>query len=144
MSHELEKKRVIKLNVDSQTSSPTIKQHPKEILDLDDETVSIARAKLAGIDFTDIYGDEDRSSPELLIRAQANRIRELFRTPAELKESFSSEQKIKESQKDMMIDGIDLDFVKDYCRKKQLDFESDVEALLLVGFNPTTERESNV
>jgi len=143
MSQELEKKRVVQIKKES-TTKPTIKPHPKEILDLDEETVSIARLKLAGVDFDEIYGDEDRSSPELMIRTQANRIRDLFRTPKELKESFSTPQKIKESQKDMMIDGIDLDFIKDYCNKKQMDFESDDEALLLVAFNPTNDGGNSV
>jgi len=138
MSQELEKKRVVQIKKES-TTKPTIKPHPKDILDLDEETVSIARLKLAGVDFDEIYGDEDRSSPELMIHTQANRIRDLFRTPQELKESFSTPQKIKESQKDMMIDGIDLDFIKDYCSKKQMNFESDDEALLLVAFSPTND-----
>lgn len=143
MSQELEKKRVVQIKKES-TTKPTIKPHPKDILDLDEETVSIARLKLAGVDFDEIFGDEDRSSPELMIRTQANRIRDLFRTPKELKESFASPQKIKEAQKDMMIDGIDLDFIKDYCNKKQMDFESDEEALLLVAFNPTTDGGKSV
>ena len=59
---------------------PTIKvqPHPEEILDLDEDTIAIGRAKLAGIEFDELYGQEDRVSPELMIRQQAQKIRELF------------------------------------------------------------------
>ena len=120
-----------------------IKPHPQEILDLDEETVAIARAKLAGIDFTDIYGDEDRSSPELMIRAQAQKIRDLFRTPVELRAAFSTPKKIEEAQKDMMIDGIDLEFIRSYCLRRQIKFADDAQALLAVGFRQDSG-EANV
>lgn len=122
--------------IDLGSSLPTIeiKPHPKEILDLDEETVAIARAKLAGIDFDEIYGDEDRTSSELMIRTQANKIRELFRTPDELQRAFSSPQRIDEAYKDMLIDGIDLEFVKSYCLKNQIQIADDAHALLVVGF----------
>lgn len=144
MSNEQNKHKIRSIDTNIKTTTVTIKPHPQEILDLDEETVSIARAKLAGFDFTEIYGDEDRSSPELMIRTQAQRIRELFRTPAELKTAFSSPKKIEEVHKDMMIDGIDLDFVKSYCFKRQMDFANDEEALLLVAFNSTNEADANV
>lgn len=121
-----------------------IKPHPKEILDLDEVTVSVARAKLAGVDFAESHGDEDRSSSELLVRIQAKRIRELFRTPGELKKAFSSAKKIESTYKDMMIDGIDLEFVKNYCDKMHIVFNSDVEALLIVGFKDVVSGELNV
>lgn len=128
----------------SQTPTIEIKQHPKEILDLDEETVAIARAKLAGIDFDEIYGDEDRTSPELMIRTQASKIRDLFRTPEELIRAFSSPQKIEEAQKDLIIDGIDLIFVKSYCTRRQIRFDSDAQALLAVGFPQEYSRDANV
>lgn len=144
MSNEQNKYKIYSIDPKNKTTTVSIKPHPPEILELDEETVSIARAKLAGFDFTEIYGDEDRSSPELMIRNQAQRIRELFRTPDELKLAFSSPKKIEEAYKDMMIDGIDLDFVKSFCFKRQLDFAGDEEALLLVAFNPNNEVATNV
>lgn len=142
MSKERFKSKVI--NLGSSIPTMEIKPHPKEILDLDEETVAIARAKLAGVDFDEIYGDEDRTSPELMIRTQAVKIRELFRTPEELKRAFSSPQKIDESHKDMSIDGIDLDFVKSYCAKKQIEFSNDAHALLIVGFVQQNSGETSV
>ena len=143
MSKSKKRKKVKEL-VPSNASSVTIKPHPKEILDLDEETVSIARAKLAGVDFDEIYSKEDRSSSQFLIRIQAKKIRDLFRTPGELKNAFSSAKKKEDAYKDMMIDGIDLDFVKNYCEKKHLGFVSDVEALLIVGFGWLKSGELNV
>jgi hypothetical protein len=142
MSIEKFKSKVIDLG----SSMPTIeiKPHPKEILDLDEETVAIARAKLAGVDFDEIYGDEDRTSPELMIRTQALKIRELFRTPEELKRAFSSPNKIKESLKDLVIDGIDLEFVKAHCVRRQIRFDSDAQALLAVGFDQEQLGSANV
>lgn len=142
MSIEKNKSKIIDFN--SETPTIEIQPHPKEILDLDEETVAIARAKLAGVDFDEIYGDEDRTSPELLIRTQAGRIRELFRTPEELMRAFSSPKKIEESNKDMMIDGIDLAFVKAYCAKKQIQFKDDAHALLVVGFDLEMSGDANV
>lgn len=132
--------------IDLISNSPIveIKPHPEEILDLDEETVAIARAKLAGIDFADIYGDEDRSSPELMIRTQAQKIRDLFQTPEELRNAFSSPKKIEEAQKDMMIDGIDLEFVRWYCQKKQIKFQNDMQALMNIGFACERSGEVNV
>lgn len=139
----VEKDRSKTLEFTPQVPTVEIKPHPKEILDLDEETVAIARAKLAGVNFDEIYGDEDRTSPELLIRTQARKIRELFGTPEELNRAFSSPQKIGETQKDMMIDGIDLDFVKSYCFKKQIQFADDAQALLAVGFDRENSGDIN-
>jgi len=138
----LDKDNLRNLNV--RRTTVEIKEHPPEIMELDEETVAIAKAKLAGLDFENIYGDEDRSSPELIVRAQAKKIRELFQTADELRFAFSSEQKIAQAQKDMMIDGIDLEFVKSYCQKKQLDFSSDDEALIRIGFENDRLGEANV
>ncbi|MBK7960663.1 MAG: hypothetical protein IPK04_05280 [Bdellovibrionales bacterium] len=93
---------------------PTIEvqPHPEEILDLDEETIAIGRAKLAGIEFDELYGQEDRVSPELMIRQQAQKIRELFETADELKAAFSSPRRVEQASKDMTIDGIDLEFVR--------------------------------
>ena len=136
-------KRNLSIIRDRQTSVE-IKEHPPELMDLDEATVAVARAKLAGLDFENIYGDEDRSSPELMVRTQARKIRELFQTPSELKFAFSSEQKEAQTKKDMMIDGIDLNFVKSYCLKKQLDFTDDAEALIKVGFENDKSGDANV
>ena len=57
-----------------------IKEHPPELLELDEETVAIAKAKFSGVDLDGIYGDEDRSSPELIVRVQSKKIRDLFET----------------------------------------------------------------
>lgn len=127
------------------TRRPTveIKELPPALMELDEETVAIARAKLAGLDFDEIYGDEDRSSSELMIRTQAKKIRDLFQTTAELKVAFSSDQKIAQAKKDMLIDGINLEFVKNYCRKKQLGFACDATALILIGFERERLGEAN-
>lgn len=141
MSIDKIKDNIVALTQESPTVE--IKPHPQEILDLDEETVAIARAKLAGIDFTDIYGDEDRSSPELMIRVQAQKIRDLFRTSDELRHAFSTPKKTEEAHKDMMIDGIDLDFVRSYCLRRQIKFKDDAQALLAVGFRQESG-EANV
>jgi hypothetical protein len=131
-------------NLNNRSQSIEIKEHPPELMELDEETVAIAKAKLAGFDFENIYGDEDRSSSELMIRNQRQKIRELFQTADELRIAFSSEQKTTQTKKDMVIDGIDLEFVKRYCLKKQLNFASDAEALIRVGFENDIPGEANV
>lgn len=125
---------------------PTIEvqPHPEEILDLDEETIAIGRAKLAGIEFDELYGQEDRVSPELMIRQQAQKIRELFQTVDELKTAFSSPRKVEQATKDMKIDGIDLEFVREYCVRSQISFCDDVTALLAVGFGHQHLGEANV
>jgi methylase of polypeptide subunit release factors len=125
---------------------PTVefKEHPPELLELDDDTVAIARAKFAGIDLDGIYGDEDRTSPELIVRVQSKKIRDLFETINDLKTAFSSEQKKAQAFKDMLIDGIDLEFVKSYCQKKQLEFSDDAEALIKVAFDNDRSGDANV
>lgn len=143
MSKAKKKRKLTELDP-IKASSVTIKPHPKEILDLDEVTVSIAKAKLAGVDFDEIYSKEDRSSSEFSIRLQAKKIRELFRTPGELKKAFSSARKREDAYKDMMIDGIDLEFVKIHCKKKHLEFVHDFEALLIVGFGWSKSGELNV
>lgn len=142
MSIEKNRSKIIELN--SQMPSIEIMPHPKEILDLDEETIAIARAKLAGIDFDEIYGDEDRTSPELMIRTQAQKIRELFQTPEELRKAFSSPKRIEEAQKDMMIDGIDLEFVRSYCQKTQIKIENDMQALMSIAFANVRSGEASV
>jgi len=121
-----------------------IKAHPQEILELDEETVAIAKAKFAGIEFDGIYGDEDRTSPELMVRVQSKKIRELFETIENLKAAFSSEQKKSLALRDLLVDGIDLEFVKSYCQKKQLQFSDDAEALIRIGFENDKSGETNV
>ena len=142
MSEEKDKRKLI--NFETKFPTIEIRAHPQELLDLDDETVAIGRAKLAGVDFADIYGDEDRTSPELMIRVQAKKIRELFRSPDDLTAAFSSPQKAEEARKDMMIDGIDLEFVKAYCRKNQVMVIDDAQALAVVGFGEGRLRDANV
>lgn len=132
MSIEKDKSNIRRIS--NKTPKVEIVPHPEEILELDEETVAIARAKLAGLDFDEIYGDEDRTSPELMVKIQAQKIRDLFQTPEGLSSAFSSEEKIREAHKDMMIDGIDLEFAKEYCNKKQIHIRFDFEALFFVGF----------
>lgn len=132
MSIEKDKSNIRKIN--NKTPKVEIVPHPEEILELDEETVAIARAKLAGLDFDEIYGDEDRTSPELMVKIQAQKIRDLFQTPEGLKLAFSSEEKIREAHKDMIIDGINLEFVKDLCLKRQYLFGSESDALMHISF----------
>lgn len=132
------------VNLKQSVTKIEIQAHPDEILELDEETVAIGRAKLAGIDFTEIFGDEDRSSPELMVRTQAAKIRDLFKTPEELRRAFTSPQKIEEANKDMLIDGIDLEFVRGYCAKRQIEFQNDAQALIVVGFEPEQSGEVDV
>lgn len=121
-----------------------IKEHPPELLELSDETVAIAKAKFAGIDFDGIFGDNDRTSPELFVRVQSKKIQELFETINDLRTAFSSEHKKAQALRDMLIDGIDLEFVKNYCRKKQFDFSDDVEALIKIAFDNDESGDANV
>lgn len=132
MSIEKDKSNIRRIN--NKTPKVEIVPHPEEILDLDEETVAIARAKLAGLDFDEIYGDEDRTSPELMVKIQAQKIRDLFQTPEALRLAFSSEEKIREAHKEMIIDGVDLDFVRKYCEKKNLSVSNEVNMLVEVGF----------
>jgi hypothetical protein len=132
MSQEKNNDNLHKLNAELPTIE--IVEHPPELLELDEETVAIARAKFAGVDFDGIYGDEDRSSPELIVRTQARKIRELFQTAEELRDAFSSEHKRTQAIKDILIDGIDLQFVKTFCQMNQWDFSDDAGALALIAF----------
>ncbi|MBL7671772.1 MAG: hypothetical protein JNM39_14895 [Bdellovibrionaceae bacterium] len=142
MSFVKDKNNVVRMA----STVPTIEvqPHPEEILDLDEETIAIGRAKLAGIEFDELYGQEDRVSPELMIRQQAQKIRDLFQTADELKAAFSSPRKIEQATKDMAIDGIDLEFVREYCMRSQITFRDDVTALLIVGFGRHQTGEANV
>lgn len=142
MSFMKDKNKIVRMA----STVPTIEvhPHPEEILDLDEETIAIGRAKLAGIEFDELYGQEDRVSPELMIRQQAQKIRELFQTADELKVAFSSPRKIEQATKDMAIDGIDLEFVREYCVRSQITFRDDVTALLAVGFGHQQLGEASV
>jgi len=121
-----------------------IKQHPPEIMELDELTVAVAKAKFAGMDLDGIYGDEDRASPELRVKTQAQKIRDLFETSSELRTAFSSEQKRAQAFKDMLIDGIDLEFAKAYCQKKQLEISDEADALIKLAFEKDYEGDANV
>lgn len=142
MTHKKDSDKMKQLNRGQPTVE--IKEHPPELLELSDETVAIARAKFSGIDLDGIYGDEDRSSPELIVRVQSKKIRELFETINDLKSAFSSKQKKAQALKDMLIDGIDLEFVKAYCQKKQLEFSDDAEALIRIAFENEKSGDANV
>lgn len=107
---------------------------PQDILDLDEETIAIGKAKLAGVEFEDIFGQEDQTSPEFLVRQQRLKIKELFRSIEEIKIAFSSTARTKQTMKDIAIDGIDLDFIKRYCSKMQIKFSDDATALIVFGF----------
>ena len=121
-----------------------IKVHPPEVIELDEETIAIARTRFAGLDFENIYGNEDHSSSELVVRVQSRKIRDLFETTNNLKFAFSSEQKRAQALRDMVIDGIDLEYIKSYCRKKQWNFSDDAEALIQVGFGNDKSGETDV
>ncbi len=142
MSIEKDKNKVVHI----QTSVPTveIKPHPDEILELDEETIAIGKAKLAGVEFEDIYGEEDQVSATLLINQQKQKIRDLFQSPEELRIAFSSPKRREQAAKDMVIDGIDLSFIKEYCEKEQIDHSDDVTALIEVGFGSSDLRGLDV
>lgn len=142
MSTEKDKSNIRKIN--NKTPKVEIVPHPEEILELDEDTVAIARAKLSGLDFDEIYGDEDRTSPELMVKIQAQKIRDLFQTPEGLKLAFSSEEKVREARKDMIIDGIDLDFAKSFCFKRYNTYETDMNALMALGFDFCGRGDKNV
>lgn len=141
MSQEKNNGNLHKLNAELPTIE--IVEHPPELLELDEETVAIAKAKFAGVDFDGIFGDEDRSSPELIVRTHARKIRELFQTVEELRDAFSSDQKRDLAMKDLLIDGIDLQFVKTYCQMKQWDFSDDAGALALIAFEANSSGGAN-
>lgn len=117
---------------------------PKDILDLDEETLAIGKAKLAGIEFDDIFGQEDQTSPELLVRQQRQKVRDLFQSPKEIEIAFSSTQRTKQAMKDMMIDGIDLDFIKSYCLKIQVNSSDSATLLMEFGFGTQDSGVTNV
>lgn len=142
MSFVKDKDKLIRMT--SKVPTIEVQPHPEEILELDEETIAIGRAKLAGIEFDEIFGQEDRVSSELMIRQQAQKIRDLFQTPEELKEAFSSPMRIDQATKDMVIDGIDLDFVREYCVRSQIVFANDAAALIAVGFGREKQVEANV
>jgi hypothetical protein len=142
MSIDKSPDKIVKISADTPTIE--IQPHPKEILDLDEEAVAIARMKLAGLELDDFYGDEDRSSPGLMVRLQRQKIRDLFGSSEELKAAFSTPENTKQAYKDIQIDGIDLSFVKFYCAKKQIKFNSDAEALIAVGFDQGLSGDLNV
>lgn len=142
MSFVKDKNNIVRM--DSTVPTIEVQPHPDEILELDEETIAIGRAKLAGIEFDELYGQEDRVSPELMIRQQAQKIRELFQTADELKAAFSSPRRIEQATKDMSIDGIDLEFIREYCLRSQISFRDDVTALLVVGFGHQQSGEANV
>jgi len=107
---------------------------PQDILELDEETVAIGKAKLAGVEFEDIFGQEDQTSPEFLVRQQRQIIKGLFHSVEEVKIAFSSSARVKQTMKDIAIDGVDLDFIKNYCSKMQIKFSDDATALVAFGF----------
>jgi len=130
MSIEKDKVKLIRNELPSVEVLPM----PQDILDLDEETIAIGKAKLAGIEFADIFGQEDQTSPEFLVRLQRQKVRELFQSVEEIKIAFSSAQRIKQVMKDFEIDGINLDFIKSYCSKMQIKFSDDATALIAFGF----------
>ena len=129
-----EKDNIKKLDHNSTIPSVEIRKHPEEILELDEETVAVARAKLAGLEFDEMYDQEDRVSREFIVRQQAEKIRELFQSPEDLKNAFSTPERFEQAKKDMAIDGIDLEFVRGYCIRNHINFDDDAAALLNVGF----------
>lgn len=131
-------------NITNSLPKVEIKQHPPEIMELDELTVAVAKAKFAGMDFDNIYGDEDRTSPDLRVKVQAQKIRDLFETIDELRTAFSTEENKAQALKDILIDGIDIEFAKNYCQKKQLAFSDDAEALIKVAFENEKSGETNV
>jgi hypothetical protein len=142
MSIERDKDKIT--HIHSSVPNVEIMPHPDEVLELDEETIAIGKAKLAGVEFEDLYGEEDQVSSSLLISQQKKKIRDLFQTPEDLRFAFSSDQRKEQARKDMIIDGIDLDFIKDYCRKEQLSHADDATALLLIGFGESGMRDADV
>ena len=92
-----------------------------KLLDLDEATVGVARLKLQGIDFDALYGDEDSKTPLLRALTESAKIGQLFGNSEEFEYALSSPELLKEAEKDMLIDGIDFDFIKSYCKKANIE-----------------------
>lgn len=113
-----------------------------ELLELDEETIAIARAKFAGIDFDNIHGDEDRVSNAAQVAEQRQKVKNFFASIKEVKAAFSSLQSAKRARIDMLIDGIDFEFIKNYCLKAQLNFTGEAEAIIAFGLFDNTDEDA--
>jgi hypothetical protein len=95
-----------------------IRPEPEEILDVDPEILAVMNARLRGESFDRVYGQEERVSKEFLIQLEKKKLARIFGSESQLKEAFSSLDKIKEVRQELSFEAVNREALADYIAKR--------------------------
>ena len=86
----------------------------KEVLDVDPEIIENMKARLKGIDRSNIYDISDRMVDEFSLRREKNKLKNIFKSEDQIKEAFSSIKNIKLVQEELVFEKVDRVFLFNY------------------------------
>ena len=95
-----------------------IAPQPPPVSDVDPVIIADMKARLAGKDQASIHERGERTIDELALRRERQKLQQLFKTPQQLRQAFSSLQNIGEIQKELCYTKINKSLLADYCYLK--------------------------
>ena len=95
-----------------------IAPQPPPVSDVDPVIIADMKARLAGKDQAGIHDRRDRMIDELALRREKQKLQQLFKTPQQLWQAFSSLRNINETQKELCLFKINKLLLADYCYLK--------------------------
>lgn len=107
-----EKDNVVKLHKDPATTVE-VEAHPEEVADVDAETLAIMKARLEGIDFEELYDNEDVRLVERRLEVQRKLLFGVFTDPENLRQQYVDGILKDEVLREVRYARVDLKFIGD-------------------------------
>ena len=95
-----------------------IAPQPQPVSDVDPVIIADMKARLAGKDQAGIHDRRDRTIDELALRREKHKLQRIFKTPQQLRQSFSSLHHLGETQRELCFFKINKLLLADYCYLK--------------------------
>ncbi len=121
-----------------------IRPEPEEVLDVDPDILAVMKARLRGESFDRVYGQEERVSKEFLIQLEKKKLARIFGSETQLREAFSSLDRIKDVRQDLSFEAVSRETLADYtakCANGEAVDEMDAYASILFGTNLRSKKE---
>lgn len=124
-----EKDNVDKIHADA-TTSVEIEAHPEEVANVDPETLAITKARLGGIEFDELYGDNDAFAQLLEVKRQRKKLASVFKCLADLKNGFLEGKLKPEVLRELRYEGFEPSIIwPEITNIGEISFE-DIEGIL--------------
>ncbi len=105
-----DKDKIVKLHEDIPTVVD-VEAHPDEIADVDAETLAIMKARLEGVDFEELYDNNEVLAQSLEVKLQRKKLASVFACFADLEGGFLKDKMKPELQRELRYEGFEPSFI---------------------------------